>query len=178
MVANERDLREATSLSPPLRSRLSLSPSKLASVARGLQQLAGGMVSRDVVGEEVGRVLVGGGLELVRRRVPLGVVLVIFESRPDCLPQVRWRREVGEGGGGERERGEGSGGWGKVGKGGGGVGDGGVGEGSGAGWREVWEEGVAEGGGEWGRGVGQGGGKCGRRGVVEGGGECGRRGVG
>ena len=89
MVANERDLREATSLSPPLSSRLSLSPSKLASVARGLEQLAGGVVSRDVVGEEVGRVLVGGGLELVRRRVPLGVVLVIFESRPDCLPQVR-----------------------------------------------------------------------------------------
>ena len=43
----------------------------------------------DMVGEEVERMKVGEGLELVRRRVPLGVVLVVFESRPDCLVQVR-----------------------------------------------------------------------------------------
>ena len=43
----------------------------------------------DTVGEEVERMKVGEGLELVRRRVPLGVVLVVFESRPDCLVQVR-----------------------------------------------------------------------------------------
>ena len=48
-----------------------------------------GVVSCDVVGEEVGRMKVGEGLELVRRKVPLGVVLVVFESRPDSLPQVR-----------------------------------------------------------------------------------------
>ena len=47
------------------------------------------MVLCDVVGEEVERMKVGEGLELVHRRVPLGVVLVVFESRPDCLVQVR-----------------------------------------------------------------------------------------
>lgn len=110
IAANKRDLEAATELSPPLRSRLSLSSEKLASVAKGLHKLAGtrssryclvsdvhniygffpeGVVSCDVVGEEVVRVKVGEGLELVCRKVPLGVVLVVFESRPDCLPQVR-----------------------------------------------------------------------------------------
>ena len=88
MAANERDLQEAATLSAPLRSRLSLSPSKLTSLADGLRQLATDVVSQDAVGEVVGRVLVGEGLELARTRVPLGVVLVVFESRPDCLPQV------------------------------------------------------------------------------------------
>ena len=41
MAANERDVLAATALSAPLRSRLSLSPHKLASLAEGLRQLAG-----------------------------------------------------------------------------------------------------------------------------------------
>lgn len=50
------------------------------------------MTLRDVVGEEVEKVKVGEGLVLVHRKVPLGVVLVVFESRPDCLTQVRGRK--------------------------------------------------------------------------------------
>ena len=88
MAANARDLAAASDLAPPLRSRLSLSGKKLASVAEGLRQLAEGVVSCDVVREEVGRIVIGEGLELVQRKVPMGVVLVVFESRPDSLPQV------------------------------------------------------------------------------------------
>ena len=41
LAANERDLAAAKDLSGPLRSRLSLSPEKLASLSHGLRQLAG-----------------------------------------------------------------------------------------------------------------------------------------
>lgn len=41
IAANERDLESATELSAPLRSRLSLSSEKLASLAKGLHKLAG-----------------------------------------------------------------------------------------------------------------------------------------
>lgn len=88
LSANQKDLSLSASLPIPLKARLELSPSRLQGLAEGLRQLAAGVVSHDLVGEELRRVLVGEGLELTQERVPIGVLLVIFESRPDCLPQV------------------------------------------------------------------------------------------
>jgi delta-1-pyrroline-5-carboxylate synthetase len=79
----------ATSLSAPLRSRLQLSRPKLHGLSEGLRQLARDIVSHDNVGEAIRKTLVGEGLTLVQQKVPIGVLLVIFESRPDCLIQVR-----------------------------------------------------------------------------------------
>lgn len=89
LSANKRDLAVASSLSAPLFSRLQLTPKILRSLADGLLQLAREVVEDDLVGSVVRRVLVGEELELVQQRVPIGVLLVIFESRPDCLPQAR-----------------------------------------------------------------------------------------
>ena len=86
--ANKKDLFQASSLSGPLRSRLKLTPAKLEALADGLRQLADAVVTCDCVGEVVKRTVLGEGLELVQQKVPIGVLLVIFESRPDCLPQV------------------------------------------------------------------------------------------
>lgn len=85
---NSKDLEAATKngLAAPLLSRLSLSPSKLKTLSIGLKQIA------DSSYENVGRVLrktkLAENLVLQQVTVPIGVLLVIFESRPDSLPQV------------------------------------------------------------------------------------------
>ena len=92
LTENQKDLHLSTSLPAPLRARLELTPNRLQGLAEGLQQLAARVVSCDLVGEELRRMQVGEGLEVAQERVPIGVLLVIFESRPDCLPQVCERR--------------------------------------------------------------------------------------
>uniref|UniRef100_A0A8C6UDQ2 Delta-1-pyrroline-5-carboxylate synthase n=1 Tax=Neogobius melanostomus TaxID=47308 RepID=A0A8C6UDQ2_9GOBI len=87
--ANKRDMELAIAsgrFSQALTNRLSLSTAKLNSLAIGLRQLA--VSSRDSVGRVLRRTRVANNLELEQITVPIGVLLVIFESRPDCLPQV------------------------------------------------------------------------------------------
>nr|KAF6424430.1 aldehyde dehydrogenase 18 family member A1 [Molossus molossus] len=87
LSANKKDLEEAEGrLAAPLLKRLSLSTSKLNSLAIGLRQIAAS--SQDSVGRVLRRTRIAKNLELEQVTVPIGVLLVIFESRPDCLPQV------------------------------------------------------------------------------------------
>lgn len=85
LQANLEDLKEHET-SGPLRGRLTLTPAKLKSLSDGLKQIADS--SRDIVGRVMRRTLLAPGLELTQVTVPIGVLLVIFESRPDVLPQV------------------------------------------------------------------------------------------
>ncbi|KAG8135778.1 putative Delta-1-pyrroline-5-carboxylate synthase protein, partial [Naja naja] len=89
LQANKKDLEEAENkgrLALPLLKRLSLSTSKLNSLAIGLRQIAAS--SQDSVGRVLRKTRIAKDLELEQVTVPIGVLLVIFESRPDCLPQV------------------------------------------------------------------------------------------
>ncbi|XP_058061064.1 delta-1-pyrroline-5-carboxylate synthase [Anopheles bellator] len=88
LEANAKDLEEAkkSGLAKPLLSRLSLTGPKLQSLATGLKQIAED--SHRNVGRVLKRTKLAEGLELKQVTVPIGVLLVIFESRPDSLPQV------------------------------------------------------------------------------------------
>lgn len=88
LKANSEDLETAVNnnLAKPLLSRLTLDEAKLKSLAVGLKQIADSSLQN--VGRVVRRTKLAEGLDLTQVTVPIGVLLVIFESRPDSLPQV------------------------------------------------------------------------------------------
>ena len=89
MTENARDLEDAKAsghLEQSLVDRLVLSPSKLQVLATGLRQIADD--SFNILGRTVRATQVAENLELRQITVPIGVLMVIFESRPDALPQV------------------------------------------------------------------------------------------
>lgn len=87
LEANALDAAAAqqSGLSGPLYKRLILSEGKLRVMSESLESVVA--LSDPVGAEEVRREL-DDGLVLTRVRVPIGVVGVIFESRPDALVQI------------------------------------------------------------------------------------------
>jgi glutamate-5-semialdehyde dehydrogenase len=80
--ANARDLEagEEAGLSLALLDRLSLTPERVAAVAADVLRIAG---LPDPVGEVLEGRRLENGLDLRRVRVPLGVVAVVYEARPN-----------------------------------------------------------------------------------------------
>ncbi|PRQ09143.1 Gamma-glutamyl phosphate reductase [Enhygromyxa salina] len=72
-------------LSPALIARLGLSAAKLAGLADGLRQLA---AMPELLGAPQLRRELDDGLLLERVSCPLGVLGVVFEARPDAVPQI------------------------------------------------------------------------------------------
>ena len=85
--ANQKDLEEAevVGLAQPLMIRLKFQGEKIAGAAEGLEALAG---LADPVGRTLSARELDQGLDLYQVTCPLGVVAMIFESRPDALVQM------------------------------------------------------------------------------------------
>lgn len=83
--ANRQDLEEGASLPGPILGRLKFDGHKLEDVVTGIR----GMISlEDPVGKILFRRELDQGLVLTRVTCPIGVIGVIFESRPDALVQI------------------------------------------------------------------------------------------
>ena len=82
LEANRADLDDerAQALSPALRDRLTLSDDRVQAMAEGVRAVA---ALPDPVGEVAEERTLASGIEMSKVRVPLGVVAVIYEARPN-----------------------------------------------------------------------------------------------
>lgn len=81
LSANAGDLAAAEGTVPPVMlDRLRLTPQRIAGMAQGLRDVA---ALPDPVGQELSRLVRPNGLTLRKVRVPMGVIAIIYESRPN-----------------------------------------------------------------------------------------------
>jgi glutamate-5-semialdehyde dehydrogenase len=87
LAANGLDVeraRDAGLADAPL-NRLKLTPEKIAGIAADVRTVAG---LADPIGEVIDGRRLANGLEVSRRRVPLGVIAAVFESRPNVTIDI------------------------------------------------------------------------------------------
>ncbi len=82
IAENEKDLKNAieNGIRPQMIDRLRLTEKRIDDMATGIHQLVG---LKDPVGEVIGGGRRPNGLEIIKKRVPLGVLGIIFEARPN-----------------------------------------------------------------------------------------------
>ena len=87
IAANQKDLRiaEKNKLAAPLLKRLKFDEGKIADVCAGIESL---IKLDDPVGQTITATQLDEGLNLYKVSCPIGVIGVVFESRPDALVQI------------------------------------------------------------------------------------------
>jgi glutamate-5-semialdehyde dehydrogenase len=87
LIANERDLEQGriSGLDEALIDRLALNPARLDAVEEGLIQVA---ALADPIGAVSGLKTMPSGIEVGTMRVPLGVIGIIYESRPNVTVEA------------------------------------------------------------------------------------------
>ena len=85
LAANQQDLDAAGHLAAPLLKRLKFDEAKLDDICAGIHSL---IALDDPVGRTLAATELDAGLELYKVSCPIGVIGVVFESRPDALVQI------------------------------------------------------------------------------------------
>lgn len=87
LEANERDhtFGQKTGVDPAILDRLLLTSGRLAGIADDLRNVA---MLPDPVGQMIDMKMLDNGLQVGRRRIPLGVIGVIYESRPNVTIDI------------------------------------------------------------------------------------------
>ncbi len=82
LKANEKDMENAVKngMNPGLQDRLRLTPERIGDMAEGLRQIAG---LPDCIGEVMEEFQRPNGLKIKKVRVPMGVIGIIYEARPN-----------------------------------------------------------------------------------------------
>lgn len=82
LMQNDVDVKkgEENGMSPALLDRLRLTPERIEAMAEGLRQI---VELEDPIGEVMEQFTRPNGLQIEKRRVPLGVIGIIYESRPN-----------------------------------------------------------------------------------------------
>jgi glutamate-5-semialdehyde dehydrogenase len=82
LAENAKDLEQAKAdgLASPMVARLTLTEKKIATMAQGVREIAAQV---DPVGQTLEAYDRPNGLRIEKRRVPIGVVAIIFEARPN-----------------------------------------------------------------------------------------------
>ncbi|GET91659.1 pyrroline-5-carboxylate synthetase-like protein [Leishmania tarentolae] len=87
LQANREDMAaaKANATADPLLKRLELTPGKMATLIAGILALA---EMPDPIGQILSARELDNNMLLLKQTAPIGVILVVFESRPESLPQI------------------------------------------------------------------------------------------
>src|SRR5438067_1989485 len=87
LAENQKDITQAQKddLTPSLYQRLKLDTGKIAQLVQGIRDLIN---LPDPAGRVLSTTQLDDGLILEKLTVPLGLIGIIFESRPDVIPQI------------------------------------------------------------------------------------------
>jgi glutamate-5-semialdehyde dehydrogenase len=82
IAANQNDLKQArhAGLTSALIDRLTLNPARINALRLGVAEV---IALPDPVGETIGRWTRPNGLEIIQTRVPIGVIAIVYEARPN-----------------------------------------------------------------------------------------------